>query len=55
MPPALAALVINADSGRVRVRKNVCTGCGLCESRCPTEPAAIRIEPARGERDVLIA
>ncbi|MCL2639855.1 MAG: 4Fe-4S binding protein [Phycisphaerales bacterium] len=38
-------LFIGAESGRVRVRKNVCVGCGECESRCPTEPRAIVVRP----------
>ena len=25
-----------------------CTGCGVCERACPTEPASIWIEPAPG-------
>jgi ferredoxin-type protein NapG len=49
------ALIINPDTGRVRVRKNVCIGCGLCESRCPTDPPAITISPAQNDKDVLIA
>lgn len=29
------------------VEAEVCVGCGLCEHYCPTEPAAIRVRPAR--------
>ena len=39
------AIFIHADSGRIRIRRNACVGCGLCESRCPTYPAAIQVIP----------
>ncbi len=32
-------------AGQVEVRAG-CTGCGLCERACPTEPASIWVEPA---------
>jgi ferredoxin-type protein NapG len=44
-PPHPSALFISPDTGRIRVRKNVCVGCGLCENRCPTEPRAITVIP----------
>jgi MauM/NapG family ferredoxin protein len=37
------ALTLN-DSGRVAVGPG-CTGCGVCEWVCPTEPASIVVEP----------
>jgi ferredoxin-type protein NapG len=49
------AIVIHAESGRVRVRKNVCIGCGLCESRCPTYPQAIKVVPYKAPIDPIIA
>ena len=49
------ALMIHATTGRVLVRKNACVGCGLCESRCPTSPAAITVAPARRTVDPIIA
>jgi ferredoxin-type protein NapG len=49
------ALFIHAASGRVRVRRNACVGCGLCESRCPTNPAAITVAPYRPAVDPIVA
>jgi ferredoxin-type protein NapG len=54
-PPSPSALFISPDSGRIRVRKNVCIGCGLCESRCPTDPRAITIIPSTPPLDPIIA
>lgn len=54
-PPALAAIFIHAETGRIRVRKNVCIGCGLCESRCPVDPPAITIQPHRPPTDPIVA
>ena len=48
-------LFVNEATGKIRVRKNVCVGCGLCESRCPTEPAAIRVLPFAPAEEPLIA
>jgi ferredoxin len=31
--------------GKLRVADDKCTGCGLCEHYCPTEPQSIRIVP----------
>jgi len=53
--PAGDAIVIHAESGRVRVRKNICVGCGLCENHCPTQPRAIQVIPYRGVVDPIIA
>jgi MauM/NapG family ferredoxin protein len=41
--PMPGALALDAQ-GRPRVT-SACTGCGLCEYYCPTEPAAIRVRP----------
>jgi ferredoxin-type protein NapG len=49
------AIFIHEQSGKVRVRKNACIGCGLCESRCPTSPPAIRVDPFRAAVDPIIA
>lgn len=49
------ALAIHEASGRIRVRRNACIGCGLCESRCPTGPAAITVEPYRPPTDPIVA
>lgn len=53
--PAGEAIFIHPESGRIRVRKNICIGCGLCESHCPTEPRAIVVEPRRAAVDPIIA
>lgn len=53
--PGPAALVIHAETGRIHVRKNVCIGCGLCESRCPVDPPAITIQPHRLPIDPIVA
>jgi ferredoxin-type protein NapG len=53
--PEGGALFIHEASGRVRVRRRVCVGCGLCESRCPTQPKAITVEPHRADVDPLVA
>ena len=41
--PMPGAIVMD-DCGRPQVTDS-CTGCGLCEYYCPTEPAAIRVQP----------
>lgn len=42
-PVGEKALAIN-DEGELEVR-DACTGCGVCERACPTEPASIWIMP----------
>jgi ferredoxin-type protein NapG len=42
-PAGSAALAIN-DQGDLEVR-DACTGCGVCEQACPTEPASIYVIP----------
>jgi MauM/NapG family ferredoxin protein len=42
--PIPGAVVIAGDR-RVSVVDELCTGCGLCEHTCPTEPASIKIAP----------
>ena len=43
----IAALAEGESVGHPVVDAEVCTGCGLCVFACPTEPAAIFIEPRR--------
>jgi ferredoxin-type protein NapG len=50
-----AALFIHEATGRIRVRKNVCIGCGLCENCCPTNPMAIVVQPYRPPVDPIVA
>lgn len=42
------ALTVDA-AGLVRVGTD-CTGCGVCERVCPTEPASIIVQPGEGQR-----
>jgi MauM/NapG family ferredoxin protein len=49
------AILIYASTGRVIIRKNVCIGCGLCESRCPTYPQAIKVVPYSPPKDPIVA
>jgi ferredoxin-type protein NapG len=43
--PAPGALVV--VDGRPKVVADDCTGCGVCEHVCPTDPASIHVRPAR--------
>ena len=53
--PEGGALYIHEATGRVRVRRRTCVGCGLCENRCPTRPAAITVAPYRDLVDPIVA
>jgi ferredoxin-type protein NapG len=53
--PAGDAIIIHEPTGRVRVRRNACIGCGLCEKNCPPFPAAIVVDPYRPPTDPIIA
>jgi len=54
-PLGAEALIISADSGRVRVKRDGCIGCGVCEKACPTEPRAIVVLPARPAVEPIVA
>lgn len=54
-PQMELALVISADSGRVRVKRDGCIGCGICEAACPTEPRSIVVIPTRPMADPIVA
>jgi ferredoxin-type protein NapG len=34
-----------SDGGEIEVKPGACTGCGICQYRCPTIPKAIRVDP----------
>jgi ferredoxin-type protein NapG len=51
----LSALFISPETGKVRVRRNVCVGCGMCENRCPTEPRSIVVNPYVAPVDPIVA
>jgi MauM/NapG family ferredoxin protein len=40
-PVGRSALDLEPETGRVLVKEAACTGCGLCEMACPTDPAAV--------------
>ena len=42
--PRPGALVAD-DKGQVSVVASLCTGCGVCEQVCPTEPTSIHVVP----------
>ena len=39
------------DRGRPVVNEDACTGCGLCEHACLTDPPSIVVEPGKRSRD----
>ena len=53
-PVAAQAIYVSTETGKVRVKKSGCLGCGLCENVCPTEPRSIVVHPPRRD-DVIIA
>ena len=44
-PLGSAAIHIPYFGAEITVNPDGCTGCGVCEMYCPTEPKAIVIEP----------
>jgi len=45
-PIGEVALVL--EDGKVKVIENGCTGCGVCQNRCPTSPKSITVSPRSG-------
>jgi MauM/NapG family ferredoxin protein len=37
--------ILAGDDGRIRVDRDKCVGCGICENVCPTGPQSIRVAP----------
>ena len=46
-PVGPLAMGIPEYAGEVEVRIDGCTGCGVCQIYCPSEPRAIVVEPRR--------
>ena len=46
-PVGTRAIEIGVEGGPVVVHDDACTGCGVCQMYCPTEPRAIVVEPRR--------
>jgi ferredoxin-type protein NapG len=46
----IGEVAIVADARGIRVLEDGCTGCGVCQYRCPTSPRSIRVVP-RALRD----
>ncbi len=38
-------VAIQLDGGKIKVIQDGCTGCGVCQNRCPTTPKSITITP----------
>jgi len=43
-PIGADAIELSSDN-QIHVIENGCTGCGVCQQHCPTEPRAIQIQP----------
>ncbi|HQY89671.1 MAG TPA: 4Fe-4S dicluster domain-containing protein [Tepidisphaeraceae bacterium] len=43
----IGAKAITFEGPRVIVHETGCTGCGVCENRCPTRPRSISVKPKR--------
>ena len=43
-------VAIRVDANLITVLDDGCTGCGLCQQRCPTSPKSIVVEPAANRR-----
>ena len=44
-PLGVDAISISEFGSSIEVHEHGCTGCGVCEMYCPTEPRAITIKP----------
>jgi MauM/NapG family ferredoxin protein len=41
----IGEMAIVLEAGRVKVIEDGCTGCGVCQNRCPTSPKSIAVTP----------
>jgi len=41
----IGEMAIVVDEKRIKVIENGCTGCGMCQNRCPTLPKSIVVKP----------
>ncbi|HLU49097.1 MAG TPA: 4Fe-4S dicluster domain-containing protein [Planctomycetota bacterium] len=49
-PIGARAIEIPEGGGQVVVHEAGCTGCGVCQMYCPTDPRAVVVEPSRERR-----
>jgi ferredoxin-type protein NapG len=41
----IGEVAIQIEAAKVKVIENGCTGCGVCQNRCPTSPKSITVTP----------
>jgi MauM/NapG family ferredoxin protein len=41
----IGEMAIFLDNNKIKVKEDGCTGCGMCQNRCPTRPRSIVVNP----------
>jgi ferredoxin-type protein NapG len=41
----IGEMAIVLDGNQIKVIEDGCTGCGMCQNRCPTRPRSITVKP----------